>query len=72
MERSITWLYDKKNVLEIADRIIAEFDAINPELRSALDFLQYRVKHKNAQDKVREAIDYGCRFRSEFGNLRIT
>ncbi|MFM7159496.1 MAG: hypothetical protein ACKO3P_03890, partial [Planctomycetaceae bacterium] len=34
---STGWLSDKKNVLEIANRVVAEFDAVDPALGSAID-----------------------------------
>jgi hypothetical protein len=67
---STGWLSDKKNVLEIANRVVAEFDAVDPALGSAIDFLQCQVEHNTAQDKVLEAINYSRRFSGEFGDLR--
>jgi hypothetical protein len=63
-------LSDKKQVLDLANRVLAELDDIDAELGNAVDFLQCQVEHKNAQDKVLEAIDYSHRFQGEFGDLR--
>lgn len=63
-------LADKKEVLDLANRVLAELDDFDDELGEAVDFLQCQVEHKNAQDKVLEAIDYSRRFQGEFGDLR--
>jgi hypothetical protein len=63
-------LNEKKTVLDLANRVLAECDDIDPDIATAVDFLQCQVEHKGAQDKVLEAIDYSRRFHGDFGDLR--
>jgi len=63
-------LDEKKTVLDLANRVLAECEDVDAEIGSAVDFLQCQVEHKAAQDKVLKAIDYSQRFHGEFGDLR--